>query len=154
MARDISRQIATLAPDSVPPEFSPTQVLAMGALLSGKTVSSAARAAGVSRSTVQRWKADDPHFLAYYNQARREMADSVEQGLRLLSGSAVATLRRLLSRRGVADAVKLRAAVEVLRLASKPVEGPDGVEGARNAIARRDRSRLLDRVGSGRKDSG
>jgi AcrR family transcriptional regulator len=150
VAGDISRQNATLAPDSVPRGFTPAQALAMGSLLAGKAVTTSARAAGVSRATVHRWLSDDPAFLAYYNQARREMAESVEQGLRLLSATAVVTLRRMLTRKSVPDAVKLRAAEVVLRLAQKPIQGPTDPEDAANLIANREQSRCLDRLISGR----
>jgi hypothetical protein len=151
VARDILLQNATLAPDSVPEGFTPAQALAMASLLAGKTVTAASRAAGVSRSTVHRWLSDDPEFMAYYGQARREMSDAVEQGLRLLSASAVSTIRVLLTRRRVSDSVKLRAAVEVLSLTSKPVAGPTDVEGARNAISMRERDAGLARLRAGRR---
>lgn len=152
MASDLLRNsrdstlAGVLAPDSVPEGFTPAQLLAMGALLSGKTVTAAARAAGVSRASVHNWLADDPRFLAFYNEARREMSDAIQQSVRLLSATALVTLRRMLTRRSVPDAVKLKAATVVLGLANRPVEGPTDPEDAANLIGKRDRVRGIDRT--------
>ena len=101
------------------------------------------RRAGVARQTVHRWLADDPEFIAAYNLARREMADAVAQSLRVLSVQSVRVLKRALTSRETPAAVKVRAAVEVLRMAAKPPEGPTDVEDARNIVARRDKARRL-----------
>jgi hypothetical protein len=156
VARDILLWNATLAPDAVPDGFTPAQVLAMGSLWAGKRVTTAARVGGISRSTLRRWLADDPAFLAYYNQARKEMADAVEQGLRLLSGSAVVALRRLSTRRSVPDSVKPQASVAVLKLTTRPVEGPTEVEDATNALLlrkkKRDLETMMATIGTGKLD--
>ena len=134
MARNESQQLATLAPGTLPETLSASQGLALAALLSGKTMTSAAQAAGVNRTTVWRWLHDDPDFLAFYNAARSEMASSAEQSLRLLSARAVVTLRRLMTRRSVPDAVKLQAALAILKMTTTPVMGPVEPEDAANAI--------------------
>ncbi len=144
MGRDTLQQIATLLPGVLPEGLSSAQGLALASLLAGKTVTDAARAAGVDRSTVHRWLSGDPEFMGFYGQARREMADAVEQNLRLLAGSAVRNLRVLLNRRRVPDAIKLRAAVAVLQLVSGPVEGPVDPDEARVAIGLRSQRRKLD----------
>jgi hypothetical protein len=140
MGRDILRQNETpagLATLPVPQQ----QVL--GALLTGATVTAAAAKAQVSRQTVHRWMSDDPEFITELNRARREMADAVGQGLRLLSGQAVRVLRQVLTSSKMPAALKVRAAVEVLKLVSAPPEGPTDVEDARHAIAARDRRRTF-----------
>jgi hypothetical protein len=156
MGRDILKQSATLSPVAIPDGFVPAQVLAMGSLLRGDSITTAARAAGVSRSTVHRWLSDDPVFATFYNQARREMAEAVEQSLRMLSGAAVTTLRRLMTRRSVSDAVKLQAALAVLKLTQKPVEGPMEVEDATNALLnqkkQQSRDSMLARLGMTKED--
>lgn len=152
MPRDILRQNATLAGDFLPKGLSTAQGLALAALLVGKPITTAAREAGVSRSTVHRWLNDDPEFLATFNGARAEMAAAVEQGLRLLSASAVTTLRVLLTRRRVSDEVKLRAALAVLDRVAAPVQGPTDVDDAKSEIAIREKRRAVRRSMGGRSD--
>ena len=124
----------TLAADAIPPGISAKQALALGSLLSGKPISQAARDAGVSRSTLHKWLSEDPEFICFFNSLKRELAETVEQNLRLLASKAVRTLSRLLTRRSVSDAIKLQAATVVLKLASGPVRGPITPEDARNEI--------------------
>jgi hypothetical protein len=146
MASNETRQIATLSltPGMLPETLSPAQGQALTALLAGRTMTSAAQAAGVNRTTVWRWLNEDPDFIAFYNSARVEMADSAMQSLRLLSANAVVTFRRLLSRRTVPDAVKLAAAATVLKLASIPIEGPTDPKDADNQLTRRKSARNLE----------
>jgi phage terminase small subunit len=132
-----NRTLPTLSPDSIPPSFTPAQTLAMAALLSGKTKTAAAQAAGVSRSTIHEWLSKDPEFMAFFNSCRVEMIESVGQSMIVLSGSAVRAIRVLLTRRKTPDAIKLRAAGEVLKHLDKAVNGPTDVEGAEVAIANR-----------------
>ena len=59
------------------------QTRALAELLGGSTVTSAAKAAGVDRSTVHRWLREDFTFQASLNAARRDMQREV--GHRLLA---------------------------------------------------------------------
>ncbi len=62
MSRDNLPQNATL-----PALLSIGQDKALAALLSGATVTAAAKSADVDRGTLHRWLADDPTFIAAYN---------------------------------------------------------------------------------------
>lgn len=80
----------------------------MGALLSGSSVTEAAHAAGVDRTTVHRWLRDDPVFQAAYNGARRALQR--ELALRLEQMAAAAER--------VSEAIQagdIRASLAVLR---------------------------------------
>jgi hypothetical protein len=135
MAGDIVRRNRTLA--GGPPALPVPQERALAALLTGATVTATARAAGVTRQTVHRWLSDDPAFIAAYNLSRRETGDAVQQNLRLLSAQAVKALRRALTSRRTPDAVKVRAAVEVLKLTAAAPDGPTDFQDARALVARR-----------------
>jgi hypothetical protein len=141
MARDILRQNETAAAGL--PAIPAQQEQALAALLTGATVTAAARRAGVARQTVHRWLSDDPAFLAEYNRARREMADAVSQSLRLLSGQAVKVLKSTLTSTRTPEALKVRAAVAVLKLAAGPPDGPTDAEDARVEVGRRDQKRRM-----------
>ena len=78
MARDIVRRNETL-PAAAPSGLPVDQERAIAALLKGESVTAAAGRVGVSRQTVHRSLAEDPDFIAAYNQARREIAEAVNQ---------------------------------------------------------------------------
>src|SRR4051794_39721207 len=147
MARDIVRQNETHG--AGPPALPAQQQQAIAALLSGATVTAAAERAGVARQTVHRWLADDPAFIAAHNLARREMADAVNQALRVLSVRSVEVLKRALASPKTPAAVKVRAAVEVLRMTAKPPDGPTDVRDARTEVGKRDRKRNLAAITGG-----
>jgi hypothetical protein len=139
MAHDILRQNET--PAAGLPALPVSQQRAIAALLAGAGVTAAAAKAGVARQTVHRWLSDDPIFITSYNLARREMADAVNQSLRLLAAQSVKVLRRALTSSKTPAAVKVRAAVEVLRMTAAPPDGPTDVHEARIEVSRRDQKR-------------
>jgi hypothetical protein len=143
MACDILRQNETAAAGL--PALPAQQEQALAALLTGATVTAAARRAGVARQTLHRWLNDDPTIISEYNRARREMADAVDQQLRLLSAQAVKVLKRTLTSSRTPEPLKVRAAVAVLKLVAAPPDGPTDVEDARVAVARRDQQRRFAR---------
>ncbi len=77
---------------------SPAQMGAIEALARGATVTNAAAAAGVDRTTVHRWLRDGPEFIAELNRTRLEMADGIRGELRALAADAVRKVGRCSSR--------------------------------------------------------
>ena len=140
MARDIVRRNETL-PAAAPSGLPVDQERAIAALLTGESVTGAAGRAGVARQTVHRWLAEDPDFIAAYNQARREIAEAVSQSLRVLSVESVRVLERALTSPKTPATLKVRAALEVLKMTAAPPEGPTDAGDARAEVARRDRKR-------------
>ncbi len=63
--------------------LSAKQARALDQLVTGATVTKAAQAAGVGRSTLHRWLREDWNFQAVHNAARRDLQQEVES--RLLS---------------------------------------------------------------------
>jgi hypothetical protein len=59
-------------------------------------------------------------------------------------------LKRILTSARTPEALKVRAAVAVLKMAAGVPDGPTDVEDARAMVARRDRSRMLAGVLAGR----
>jgi hypothetical protein len=156
MPNDITSQKTTLSAESIPAGISSAQAIALGSLLAGRSKTTAARDAGVSRSTVHKWTVEDPDFMAAYNSMRLEMVQAIEQNLKLLSTKALVVLRRLLTRRSVPDSIKLQAAVAVIKLGLMPVSGPIEPEDAANSIfhaaKQRERESMLAPLGLKRKD--
>src|SRR5262245_2091881 len=64
------------------------QTAALDALLAGQTVTAAAAAAGVDRSTLHRWLRSDHAFVAALNAARRQMHDAMQVKLFTLAEKA------------------------------------------------------------------
>ncbi len=61
--------------------LTPQQVTALEQLLSGGTVTAAAGAAQIDRSTLHRWLKEDYVFQARLNQLKRELVEAVEARL-------------------------------------------------------------------------
>ncbi len=115
--------------------------LILSALLAGRSYATAAEAAGVSKSTVQR-RMGEPAFRGRLASERAMLAQSVRDRLIATSVQAVDTLRQLMTDDSVADSTRVRAAVAVvgvidrgrhgLSLADAPAPGePCGLCGHR-----------------------
>lgn len=81
-----------LQQDATEFQISTQQRRAIEAILVGKSMTEAAKAAGVNRSTLWRWLNRDPEFQAAFNSYRREAYDQLQSqttGLASLAISAV-----------------------------------------------------------------
>lgn len=107
--------------ENVQRSLTPAQIQALAVLALGQSVSDAARAAGVDRTTVHRWLHSDPLFSAEYNAARLEMIHTVQAGVRQLATDAISTLRDLMGPTSPAS-VRLRVVELVLSQASSGVD--------------------------------
>ena len=114
MARNKTPQNAT---ENKARTLTPAQIRALNALVAGQSVSKAAQAAEVDRTTVHRWLKEDPQFAAEHNAARLEMAETVQSGIRELADEAIATLRDLMGPNTPAN-VRLKVVQMVLSRAS------------------------------------
>jgi hypothetical protein len=103
-------------------KLSRKQESAIAALLTAATIARAAKQAGVSLRTLQRWM-KEPAFAAAYRQARRQVVDHAVTLLQSLCGSAVLALDEALRDRDVNS--RTRAAKIVLDAAMKGVELAD-----------------------------
>ena len=103
--------------ENVERSLTPAQIKALAVLSLGQSVSDAARAAGIDRTTVHRWLHFDPLFSAEYNAARLEMIQTVKAGVRQLATDALSTLRDLMGPTSPAS-VRFRAVELVLSQAS------------------------------------
>ncbi len=88
------------------------QEQAIAALLTEPTLEKAARAAGVSESTLRRWL-QEPGFQNTYRTARGELVERTLARLIQASGKAIATLERNLD--CGKPATEVRAAATILR---------------------------------------
>ena len=104
-----AKTATTAIPAADAPEMPAAQIAALDALLTGKTATDAAAAAGISRSTLYNWMGKDFRFQAALNRGRRDMRQ------------AVACRADQLAAECVAQAVRngdVKAALEILRRAN------------------------------------
>jgi hypothetical protein len=111
-------------PDANDEALSAQQDQALEYLLTGSTVTAAAAAAGVDRSTVHRWLRADVRFATQYERRRRELVEATEARLLMLADRAVGVVEQAL-----ADGDS-RAALSVLKglgllAGTPPTLGPD-----------------------------
>lgn len=118
--------------------LSPKQLAAIRALAKGATVSAAAAAAGVHRSTIHDWSRNDIRFRAAIVESRHQHAQQITDRIRDLSDSALDTVAAILAAPKAAPATRLRAALAIIRSAGtaqrwntvQPFEYHDAVDRA------------------------
>jgi len=89
--------------------LSAAQLQVLNGLLAGETVTAAAEAGGVDRSTVHRWLKDDFAFQAALNQGERELRDAAQSPLNKSATKAAETVAHAM------DHGDLKAALMLLR---------------------------------------
>ena len=104
--------------------LSPKQQRAISALLTSKTVSGAARAAGVGERTIYTWL-HTVEFRAALSVAEGDVIDNAVRRLLTLQAAALDALEQVLGDPDVSQAVRLRAAQMVLELTIKLREQRD-----------------------------
>ena len=111
--------------------LSPAQAQVIAALAQGRTITAAARDAGLHRSTIYNWLQNEPQFKTAVENAQREYVEILSDGMRDLAAAALDTLRRLLEDRSTPHAVRLRAALAILQRPHFPDQGwhlPERIE--------------------------
>ena len=86
------------------------------ALVAGQSVSAAAKEAGVHRSTVHLWNQKHPAFARALLAARHHRAELVLDELGSLADLALDTFRHILSDEHAPASVRLKAAMEIVKL--------------------------------------
>jgi hypothetical protein len=94
--------------DPAPSKLKVKQQLAIAALLGGASMSAAAQAAGVDRSTLYRWLKRDAEFVAAYNRVKHDHYDAIHARMFQITNQMMDTLENLLNRPFSATADRLR----------------------------------------------
>jgi AcrR family transcriptional regulator len=109
---------------SAPPStLTPLQAQVVLALGQGATITAAAQAAGVHRTTIYNWLRTQAAFETAVNEARADYILTLRDDLKSMSSLALSTLRFLLETNDVPAAVRLKAAMAVLHRPEFPVPG-------------------------------
>ena len=130
---------------------SPAAELAIDALISGASISEAAIAAGVSRSTLSKWLHSNPLFQGVLNQRRAEVRAERMIGLSALIGDIESAIRNALADPEITPAVILQSGLSILPklytlLSEQPIGSTDPDKLARDLV-RQDPLRDLDIMG-------
>ena len=100
--------------------LSAAQTKAALTLAYGGTVSAAADAIGVHRSSIYNWFKSDPNFKQAVEAIQRDRNERLSDQMRELEALALARLRRLLEDDSVPASVQLRAALTILNRPKEP----------------------------------
>jgi AcrR family transcriptional regulator len=118
--------------DTIPnATLSPAQAHVIAALAQGRTITDAARDAGIHRTTIHHWFRTEPIFETAVQEAQREYVETLQDGMRDLAARAVETLRNLLDDPKTPPAVRLRTALAILQRPHFPAQGwhlPERIE--------------------------
>ena len=86
------------------------------ALVTGQSISAAANEAGIHRSTVHLWTQKHPGFARALLSARHHRAELILDELGSLADLAIDTFRHILSDEQAPASVRLKAAIEIVKL--------------------------------------
>jgi hypothetical protein len=128
----VVERVELFRPDCVA-DLPPDQEVALVAIMEGKGALVTARRAGVSRSTIHRWRTRDPRFIAAMNLWRREVKQSIGDSMALMTEKALAILAAAL------DKQDLRAAMIVLNFMKRQSFGPADLDAVTRRQGRRAR---------------
>ena len=103
-----------------PAHLTQPQTAALKTLASGATVTAAAQAAGVHRSTVYNWVRDNAAFSAALRHSKIQAAEVIDDEIRELAPLALDTIRQLLASEKTPAATRLKAAQYVLHGVAHP----------------------------------
>jgi len=109
--------------NSTPSTLTPVQAQIVLALAQGATITAAAEAAALHRTTVYLWLKTQPDFAAAIEQARAEYILTLRDDLKNMSCLALSTLRSILENSDTPAAVRLKAALAILHRPEFPVPG-------------------------------
>lgn len=106
-------------------KLDPAQVVAIDALVNGKTITGAAEAAGVDRTTLHRWLKHDFEFQASPNRAKGDLKLALQAKTLKIAQKAMDVVEQAL------DKGDVRIAALVLKVIGRTLaEMPIGREGA------------------------
>ena len=103
-----------------PAQLTQPQIAALKTLATGATVTTAAQAAGVHRSTVYNWVRDNAAFSAALRHSNIQAAEVIDDEIRELAALAIDAIRQLLASEKTPAATKLKAAQYVLHGVAHP----------------------------------
>lgn len=99
---------------------SPKQAEVLARLVAGDSVSNAAAATGLHRTTIHHWCRTSPEFRIALEDAKTARAEAIYDQIGDISPLAVITLKAILENEQTAAHLRLKAALAILRPALAP----------------------------------
>ena len=108
--------MTSTTPSTLFDTLTPIQVQVLQSLVAGLSVTAAAKEAGIHRTTVHLWTRTLPDFARAYLTLRQQRADGLVDQLGDLADLAINTFRQLLSDESASASVRLKAAMEIVKI--------------------------------------
>jgi hypothetical protein len=140
MSTDLVQANTTLTttPSDEAAELSTTQIAALDALLSGKTATDAAAAAGIGRRTLYNWLRQDYRFQAALNAGRKDLRQAIAHRLERLANDATECVGKAVREGDVKAALEIVKRLDVLAPRYLGSDDPDEL-----AVDEAERQQLL-----------
>ncbi|MBL8175301.1 MAG: SEC-C domain-containing protein [Bryobacterales bacterium] len=100
--------------------FTPRQADVLEALASGLSVTAAADAAGVHRTTVHHWCRTIPDFRFALEALKQARIDTIRDGMNELVAPSLAILKNVVLDESASPALRIRTALAVIKFVSTP----------------------------------
>lgn len=104
--------------------LTPKQLEVLQALSSGQSVTSAADAAAIHRTTIHHWCRTIPEFRAELHAARQARVDAIRDQIHDLASPSLALLQRAIEDETAPAPLRHRAALAILKVAIQPEKLP------------------------------
>ncbi len=98
--------------------LTPKQLDVLQALSSGLSVTAAADAAGIHRTTVHHWCRTIPEFRDALDALKQARIEAVREQMDALAGPSIAILRHILFDESAPPALRLRTAMSIIKFAA------------------------------------
>ncbi|MBL8178352.1 MAG: SEC-C domain-containing protein [Bryobacterales bacterium] len=104
--------------------LAPKQVRVIEGILAGLTVTAAAEAAGVHRTTVHHWCRVIPEFRNTLDAVKQARIDSIQDAMQALVAPSIAILTSIVHDESQPLSLRMRTAMAILKFASTPAKVP------------------------------
>jgi len=114
--------------------LTPIQLEILQALASGQTVTAAAAAAGIHRTTVHHWCRTVPEFRHALESVRQSRIDAIHEQLDTLAIPSLAVLNTFLNDESASPSLRVRIALAILKFLASPQKVATPTQGAFDSL--------------------
>ncbi len=114
--------------------LTPIQLEILQALSSGLTVTAAAAAAGIHRTTVHHWCRSVPEFRHTLDSIRQSRIDAIHEQLDALAMPSFAVLNAVLTDESASPSLRVRIALAILKFLAAPAKSATPTQGAFDSL--------------------
>lgn len=100
--------------------LTPVQIAAIEALTSGLTITAAAGAAGVHRTTIHHWCRTIPEFRETLEAVKMARIDAIRDEMNALAAPSLAILKSIIYDEAASPALRIRTALAIVKFIATP----------------------------------